>query len=193
MKRFLLILLGLSAASLLAQEEHLIGDKIESGGFGGPVWKATRLNGETAFLSGGRGGWIINHAFVIGGGGYGTLADVRTNLTGAGGKRLYLRMEYGGLELEYIRHSAKLVHWTVQSLFGTGRVLLKEHDPEFENASDRIGVVDAGLNLEMNVVKWMRVNAGAGYRLVFGVDTDGLNEGDLGGGCVQVTLKFGGF
>ena len=31
----------------------------------------TTLNGENAVLVGGRGGWIINHSFVLGGAGYG--------------------------------------------------------------------------------------------------------------------------
>ena len=52
-----------------AQDEQLVSGKIESGGFGAPVWKITQINGETAMLTGGRGGWIINHTFVIGGGG----------------------------------------------------------------------------------------------------------------------------
>jgi hypothetical protein len=176
-----------------AQDEQLVSGKIESGGFGAPVWKITQLNGETAFLSGGRGGWIINHTFVIGGGGYSTIGDVKTDLVNlANNEPLYLRMEYSGLELEYIHHSGKLVHWTAQTLFGGGRLEIREHDPDRTFAKDDFAVVDASLNAEINVLKWMRVNAGAGYRLVFGVNRD-FSNGDIGGIEAQVAVKFGSF
>jgi hypothetical protein len=136
---------------------------------------------------------VINHTFILGGGSYGTESDIKTDLVGPSGKPLYLDMEYGGVEIEFVRHSQKLVHWTMRSLFGGGRVRLNERDSSHETISDRFGVVDADANVELNVMKWLRVNAGAGYRMVFGIDTDGLKDGDLGGPSVQVTLKFGGF
>jgi hypothetical protein len=187
------IILFVLAGFAFAQDEQLIGDKIESGGFGAPVWKTTQLNGELAFLSGGRGGWIVNHTLVIGGGGYGTLTDVQTSLVSGDGNKLYLRMEYSGFELEYIRHSSRLVHWTVKTLFGGGRIQLREHDPGRLVKSDNFFVADANVNAELNVLKWMRVNAGAGYRLVFGIETEGLGNGDIGGPEAQVTVKFGKF
>lgn len=177
-----------------AQEEQLISDKIESGGFGGPVWKVTQVNGETTFLSGGRGGWIINHTFVIGGGGYSTMMDVNSGLTNPkNGEKLYLRLEYSGLELEYIHRSSRMVHWTVLALIGGGHLEIREHDPDVTFAKDNFFITDANVNAEINVLKWMRVNIGAGYRLAFGVDAQGLSNGDIGGPEAQVTVKFGSF
>jgi hypothetical protein len=193
MKKTIVATLLLLAVVAFAEDEQLISDKIESGGFGGPVWKLTQLNGKTAYLTGGRGGWIINHTFILGGGGYNTESDVKTGLTGQGGKPLYLGMEYGGVEIEFLHHSQKLVHWTVRSLFGGGHVRLSERDPSRETVSDGFGIVDADLNVELNVLKWMRVNAGAGYRLVYGIEANGLSNSDVGGGFGQVTLKFGKF
>jgi hypothetical protein len=182
-------LLGLASA----QDEQLISGKIESGGFGAPVWKVTQVNGETAFLSGGRGGWIINHTFIIGGGGYSTLSDVKTGLISDGKKPLYMRMEYSGLELEYIHHSNKMVHWTVLALFGGGRLEIREHEPDRTTTNDRFFVFNATANAEINVLKWMRLNLGAGYRLAHGIDYMGLSNGDLSGPEAQVTVKFGSF
>jgi hypothetical protein len=195
MKRSLMGLLLFGVFSLASgQDEQLISDKIESGGFGAPVWKITQINGETTFLSGGRGGWIINHTFVIGAGGYGTLMDVSAGMTNPkNGEKLYLRMEYSGLELEYIHRSNKMVHWTVQALIGGGHLEIREHEPDRTYARDNFTVLDANLNAEVNVLKWMRVNAGAGYRLVFGIDATGLSNRDLGGPEAQVTVKFGAF
>ncbi len=185
---FLLAIFGLASA----QEEQLISDKIESGGFGGPVWKVTRINGEAAFISGGRGGWIINHTFVIGGGGYSTMMDVNTGIIDED-KNLYLRMEYSGLELEYIHRSNRVVHWTVLALIGGGHLEIREHDPDQTFAKDNFFVVDANVNAEINVLKWMRVNVGAGHRFAFGVDVASLSDGDIGGLEAQVTVKFGAF
>jgi hypothetical protein len=193
MKKTIIVFLALSAAAAFAEDEQLIGDQVESGGFGGPVWRLAQLNGETAAMSGGRGGWVINHTFVLGGGGYGTDSDVKTTLLGQGGKPLYLGMSCGGLEIEYINRSRRLVHWTVRSLFGGGELRLNERNTSNETITDGFGIVDADFNAEINVVKWMRVNAGAGYRLVFGVETAGLGNSDIGGAFGQVTLKFGKF
>ena len=195
MKRFLMGLLLFGLVGLAsAQDEQLISDKIESGGFGGPVWKVMRLNGEAAFISGGRGGWIINHTFVIGGGGYGTMMDVGTGMIRPDSdEKLYLRMEYSGLELEYIHRSNKVAHWTVLALIGGGRLELREHDPDRAVSKDNFFVADANVNAEINVLKWMRVNAGAGYRLVIGADAEDLSDGDLGGPEAQVTVKLGSF
>jgi len=194
MRHFLLIALVFSAVMAFAQEEQLIGDKIESGGFGGPTWKLTQLGGKTAILDGGRGGWVINHAFVLGGGGYGTQSDVKTDLLGPEGKPLYMGMDYSGLEIEYVHNSPRLVHWTVRSLFGGGKIRLNERDsPSRETVSDGFGVVDADFNVELNVLRWLRVDAGAGYRLVFGIETSGLSNSDIGGAFGQVTVKFGKF
>jgi hypothetical protein len=182
------------------QDEQLISDKIESGGFGAPVWKITQVNGETAMLTGGRGGWIINHTFVIGGGGYSTLMDVNAG-NKVDGEKLYLRMEYSGLELEYIHRSNKVVHWTALALFGGGHLEIREHEPDITFKKDNFVVVNVNVNAEINVLKWMRVNVGAGYRLVSGVDSQRLSEGlssslsndDLSGPEAQVTVKFGSF
>ena len=66
---------------------------------------------------GGRGGWIINHEFVVGGGGYGLSTDILVD-----GKKL--AMGYGGLELGYVFFSDSLVHFTIHSLFGFGGISL---------------------------------------------------------------------
>ena len=58
------------------QQETLLSGNIESGGFGGFVVRFSEIGGAFAVLAGGRGGWIINHTFVLGGGGYGLANDV---------------------------------------------------------------------------------------------------------------------
>ena len=100
--------------SIFAEEKTLFGDKIEHGGYGGPVVKFMSLGGDLGVLVGGRGGWIINHMFVIGGGGYGLASDTTINGND-------LQLDYGGFEVEYIWRSDSILHFTVH----TGRAFEK--------------------------------------------------------------------
>ena len=75
----LAVLLLFLSQSSRAQEETLMGSgEIASGGFGAPVVKFTEITGDPAVLVGGRGGWIVNHTFVLGAGGYGLVTMHKT-------------------------------------------------------------------------------------------------------------------
>jgi hypothetical protein len=196
MKGFWILMAAFLVAipSFSQEEENLIKGKIDVGGFGAPVWKITTLNGETLILNGGRGGVIINHTLVLGGGGYNTFTDAGTSMiNSADNEKLFLRMEYGGFEIEYIHHSSKLIHWTVYTLLGSGRLEIREHEPDRTYAKDNFFAYNASLNAELNVVKWCRLNIGAGYRAVYGVDVEGLKNSDISGPEAHVTVKFGKF
>jgi hypothetical protein len=171
------------ASPALAQERTLIRGGFESGGFGAPVVKFSQLDGEFALFVGGRGGWIINHTFVLGGGGYGLVNDIDTNGDGVRD----LEMGYGGFELEYINRSDKLIHFTAYLLIGggglSGLAVLEES----------VFVLEPALNGELNVTDYFRFHAGAGYRWVSGVDSPGVDSSDLSSFYAQITLKFGTF
>jgi len=126
MKKFVFLLVIVFTFSALAQEATLINGEIESGGFGGPVLKVTNINGENAVMVGGRGGWIINHSFVLGGGGYGLVTDVKAKTTDL--LHQYIEMGYGGVELEYIASSDDLLHFSVGLLVGAGGIGYKQID-----------------------------------------------------------------
>jgi hypothetical protein len=176
------------------EEENLIEGKVEVGGFGAPVWKITRLNGETVGLTGGRGGVIINHTLVLGGGGYSTFADAGTSLINStDNEKLFLRMEYSGFEIEYIHRSSKMLHWTIYTLLGSGRLEIREHEPDRTYAKENFFVCNASVNAELNVIKWCRLNVGAGYRVAMGVDVEGVENRDISGSEAHVTVKFGKF
>ena len=179
--------------SLFAQEETLVGDHFHSGGYGGPVWKVGLVNGQIGMLSGGRGGWIINHTIAIGGGGYNTIMDVETDGVSENDKTLYLRMEYGGFEIEYIRNSDKVVHWTIHMMIGGGMARLKEHDPNNSIESERFYLIEPSFNVDVNITKWFRVGVGATYRLALGLDMNEISSSDISGPSGQIILKFGSF
>ncbi len=181
------------AIPLLAQEETLIRDGFHSGGYGGPVWKVGLINSKVGLFSGGRGGWIINHTFVIGGGGYQQLLDVETDAVSSDGKPLYLNLSYGGFEMEYIHDSDRLVHWTIHVLIGSGIVKLKEHNPNKAFKTDNLFMVEPCFDIDMNVSEWFRIGVGVSYRVAMGVDLPRITSSDVSGPSGLIILKFGSF
>ena len=185
MKRLLLIAALLAWASpTLAQERTLVSEDFHSGGFGGPVVKFSQVADEFAVFAGGRGGWIINHTFVIGAGGYGLANDIRFSDLTYGRD---IEFGYGGLELEYINRSDNLIHFTVYLLIGGGGLsgtILEE---------ESVFVAEPALNGELNITSFFRLNAGVGYRWVAAVDNPGFDDSDFSAVYGQITAKFGAF
>lgn len=174
---------------LLAQEETLIGNGFDSGGFGGPVIKVTGLNGSMAAVTGARGGWIVNHQFIIGGGVYGSQTNVQANDT------LNFDLDYVGLELEYVHNPNKLIHWNAYMLIGWGDINF-EHRIEsidLDLNKENFFVLEPAVNGEMNVTNFFRLGTGLSYRYIVGVDRLSLNDGDLRGLTFQLMFKFGKF
>lgn len=196
------------AGTMQAQEETLLGGGFESGGYGGPVVKFTNFNGKFAVMVGGYGGWLINHSFMIGGGGYGLVTshypDHPPQVSGPANLSLEgSRMEfgYGGGMLEYIFKPTSVVHSSVSLLIGAGEVSLRYHDAGtfwdmmdgYEGQKDGVFVLEPSVNVELNVTTFFRVNAGGSYRLVSGASMYGLTNKDLSGPSINLALKFGAF
>ena len=102
-----------------AQERTLVGDHVESGGFGAPVVKFTEVLGDFAVLAGGRGAWIIDHTIMIGGGGYGLVNDVYDFRLVPAPR---IQFGSGGLELAVVAASNSVVHCSWMSLVGGGGI-----------------------------------------------------------------------
>ncbi len=198
-----LVLLLAASLPLAAQdEETLISGPVESGGFGGPSLRITKINGEVAVLVGGRGGWIINHVFMIGGAGYGLVTRTAAKTPGLLGEK-DLDIGYGGLEMEYYSNPSDLVHLSVRLLLGGGGVAYRE-DVMVSSHRDMDGffVAEPGISVNLNVTHFFRISAGASYRFVTGVDTPNdllghpaplTSNADLSGPSALLTLKFGKF
>jgi hypothetical protein len=192
-KCFILLFSILCTTSLMAQEETLIGEVFHSGGYGGPVWKVGMINGKTGMFTGGRGGWIINHKFVFGGGGYSLVSDIETDMLSENGNNLFLDLEFGGLELEYIHNSDKLVHWTIHTMLGRGKATLLEHDPKSVETKDSFYMVIPSFDVDFNINSWFRFGVGASYHLALDLELDQLSNSDVSGLSALIILKFGSF
>jgi len=195
MKRSLLVLalMTLVSATLIAQETLFTGE-LDSGGFGGPVVKVGTVNGETGLFVGGRGGWIINHSFIVGGGGYGLVNDIKARVPSREGLQ-YFQMGYGGLELEYISEWEKLIHLSLQALIGGGGVHYKHSGIGVNNnqEDDLFFFLEPAVHANLNVTGKFVVSLGISYRYISGVTLPATSNTDLGGPTAVLTFRFGKF
>ncbi len=170
------------------EEATLIKGGIDSGGFGALVFKFSGVNDQFAAFAGARGGWIINHQFVIGAGGYGLASTICLDEDGSCFLR-EIEFGYGGFEFEYIGLWDRVAHYSLQLLIGGGGVTL----PLRGFSADAVFVAEPAARLELNVTKWFRLNLGAGYRFVSGVDLSALENSDLSAFTGVLEFKFGSF
>lgn len=132
----------------------------------------------------------------MGGGGYGLVTNIRLNNSfNFNGQPLYLNVGYGGLDLEYVHASPKLIHFSVETMIGAGNVSYTMHN--FNHNSDlpdqSFFVIEPGLNVMVNVTNFFRFGAGLCYRIVNGVHLNGTNDKQLSDFNGILTFKFGKF
>ena len=170
----------------------------ESGGFGGPILKVTRINDVFGLIVGGRGGWIYKHTYAIGGGFYGLLRDIEAETSGY---EREFEFAYSGLELEYIIAPSQDVHFSAQTLIGFGgltdryqRVVPYYGYDEYGRLGgpdDTFFIVEPQLNIVWNMKTYFQIYFGGSYRYIRGVGIEGLDNANLNGYSVVVTFKFG--
>jgi len=175
----------LFAVSISAQE---INTEKNASGFGGTVIKLTKISNEFGVLIGGRGGWVLDDKFFIGGGGYGLVIsnDVEINSNEPKAK---INLGYLGFEFEYIMVGNNLFSVSLYTLLGGGALsytkLEKGLDLQKKNASDTFIIVEPGINIYFNALKWLSIGTGINYRFLseeksgypYKIDIDGLSVG----------------
>ena len=179
----------------IAQDETLISGEVESGGYGAPIFKVGQITGTTGIFVGGQGGWIINHSFVLGGKGYGLVNNVDIE----GSQNLKLDFGCGGVLLEYIFSSEKILHVGINTMIGAGGVSYAEKDysndyeDEVDYNSSSFFVLEPGIYMVLNISSYFRIGAGITYRYVNGVEYKNLTNADLSGVSGEIVFKFGSF
>lgn len=168
------------------EEETLISGGIDSGGFGALVFKFSGVNDQFAVFAGARGGWIINHHFIVGLGGYGLASEICVDKEGRCEER-EIEFGYGGLEFEYVGLWNRLIHYSLQLLVGGGGVSVDGDDV------DPVFVLEPAAKMEANITKWFRINVGGGYRFVSGMDFGPVKNSDLSAFFGDLQFKFGSF
>jgi len=178
------------------------------GGFGAASVSYSEFNDQGAILVGGRGGWIINHSVAIGLGGYGIASNVDFENSIRPNDTITLNGGYGGLYLEFITFPKFPVHISFPIMIGAGGMayhkdngLLKSNsnnDDDYDRRytfieSDAFFVIEPGVELEMNVLRFFRVALGASYRYLGDLKMENTKKDAFDGINAGVTFKFGRF
>jgi len=222
MKKYLtlLLLLTILQAAVVAQDETAAasgGDemktlfrksdkprKLDIGFYIGPEGAWTEFDGRNVFLGGLSGGAILNHNFTVGLAAYGILnsrnlwfsnVDTRDSL-GA-----YLYGGYGGFRFEYKLFPKAPVHLSFPLTIGGGGLVYNtwaysSNGEDYDGSTldwDAFFVVEPGVMLELNLVKFMRLDAGVSYRYTPDLDLMNTPAGLINKVNVNLSLKFGRF
>jgi len=189
--------------------------KVVVSGFGGPTVGFSAIEDNLAVFTGGGGAVLLNQKVFFGGYGEGLSTiherDPFTIVNASGFKEEYtdLRTEFGhgGFWLGYIHQSHKAIHLAASTKVGWGGASLidksdwKKHDGDL--VTDNVFVLTPQLEVELNMLRWFKINIGAGYRLVSGFgktyeNIDGervkyFDEADFSQPELTVSFLFGGF
>lgn len=171
--------------------------------YGASTTGITGINGEAAIKMGGRAVWLKNSQLGFGLAGYALQTPMTLdNLLGddyrvAGG--------YGGFLFEYNMNPNRFLHLSFPLVVGGGGITyvngLPGPDPDDpkREASEAVFVVEPGVNLEMNVIRFLKVSFGLTYRYTSNAQLDYqaggqiLPSGGLNGLSGGFTVKFGIF
>jgi hypothetical protein len=182
--------------------------KIENGGWGGFTLGYTRVNGKDAFLSGGKGGWLINHRFTLGLAGYGFITNWNQNsITLPTADNYSMAGGYGGLLLEPVFAPFNPIHISVPVIIGGGSAgVVENFDSHMHNHYSTYSgcfVIEPGIDLEINVVRFFRIALNASYRFTSSLyvdyySNDGIKQFSLPHNAMEgfnagITFKFGKF
>lgn len=188
------------------------GGKIEHGGWGGFTLGYTKIAGKDTFISGGRGGWLIDHRFTLGLAGYGFFSNIDFNGPYIPTIDNYsLGGGYGGLLLEPIIAPFSPVHISIPIIIGGGSAFVIDEMNYHGNYNGYYDygsfascfVFESGVDIEVNVVKFFRVALNVSYRYTSDLDLDyysilGLKEFSVPSDALRgfnagLTMKFGKF
>ena len=215
LKAISLIVFALSSGNLVAQDVSANeNNQVESlfnshgrggyGGYGALSNKFTYIDGHYANLVGVYGGVYINHNFLLGISAAALTNDIKVPLEYRAEPLENLSYMYGqvGMMTEYVVASNKAVHVAFNLFTGGGFTLQYErddwhedHDFDFDGDRDEdwFFVVEPGVQLEINLFKWMRFSPGISYRAVVNSNAPGLSDSKLSDISYNATLKFGKF
>ena len=179
--------------------------KITHGGYAAFSMGYTQINGQDAYTLGGRAAWIIDHNLALGIAGKGLVNSIY--LSGYWdqinpGQGYYLVGGYGGFFIEPIIATNFPIHVSFPILIGGGGLALNEytwHDYQWDNNDynpydyDAYFVVEPGVDIELNLVKFFRLAFGVSYRFTSNLTMNYVPKDMMNGINASITLKFGKF
>jgi hypothetical protein len=204
----LLFALFLLAISSFAQTDDktdngiqtLFGEKPRShGGYIGLGVGYTQLDSKDAFTTTFRGAWIINHSFAMGISATGFSNDLYVNHP-SGSDYRSLQGGFGGVMLQPYVAPRFPIHISFPVTLGAGGVAaLSSHYYDAFDANWYVEdegyflLVEPSVDIELNLVKFIRASFGISYRYTTPLAVDGYSSDAIRGFAGNFTLSFGKF
>lgn len=149
---------------------------ISVSGFAAGFAEFSSIQGDFALSAGGEAAFIFGNAFYIGGYGMGLSTrhfkeglDTIVNINSP-----VISFNHAGFWLGYLYKSNKIFHPGISTKIGWGNISLfdRNSDPDFnaDKATDRVMVITPQIELDINLTNWLKINIGAGFRFVTGID-----------------------
>ena len=211
---FMILFLGIY---LYGQDENpaeiktLLGGEHSYGGYGAFSIRYNEIDNKEGLSLGGRFGWIIDHNVTLGLGGRGFFTEsARYDIPNQLGEEYNLGGGYGGFFIEPIIGARFPVHIAVPIFVGAGGIAFtRKYYDEWDNNSnmddtnlvdgDAYFFVEPGVELEVNLIRFIRISLGAYYRYTTDIRLEddfgtSLVDGDILRGLTYgLTIKFGKF
>ena len=184
-KLVLLCLLAMCALNVQARDSLISGKNTTHGGFGGPQFGITQINGDTEFVAGGGGAWLVNSRFFLGGRGYG----VGSSMKDAGN----LDFGYGGLWFGYIMRPASVVNFSADVTLGAGGLADGSDTTHHNHSVSEFFVAEPAVNMRLNLAEFVSAEFGVSYRMVQGSSHAVLDDEALSGLGAHLRVEFGKF
>ncbi len=192
MKKLLVLpILVIPYLTFAQRPDVLIGNDYESiSGFGGVFISLSSLGGDFVSYTGGGGAVLLDNAFYFGGYGMGLNDDKRVVVEGA---EYDVDFGHGGFLLGYNIKPERLVHLSISTKIGWGTLDYNAFDPNVDGFEDQVFLIYPQLEAEFNMTHWFKVNVGAGYQQVVGVDDFFYDESDVSSPAFGIAFLFGWF
>ncbi|MEX2597857.1 MAG: hypothetical protein WEC59_13110 [Salibacteraceae bacterium] len=194
MKKFIyllaLILFVVETVQAQDKTDYLVGDTHNISGFGGLMTELSAVNNQAILSFGGGGGALIDQRFFIGGYGMGNLVEFST--FSINGHPRLLEMGHGGLWIGYHHNPQKVVHFGGSARVGFGGLAFTNLNGD-PIVNDGFFVTTSQLHVEMNVLPFLKLNLSGGYRNIFGLNNDFVDNRDVSSPTLLFGMYFGWF
>lgn len=173
------ILFCISVVSLNAQRSdrfHEFGSqkRLRLNIYLGPLVAFSSVEGNISTDMGATGGFIINNDFFAGIYGQKLMNNPpRKDLANIGYPAYTdgeIEMIHAGGVLGYIHKPGNVIHWGISGSAGVGILTVSAINPTYlareKIYDDKVYIVIPKLFAELNITKWLKVNASAGYRVL---------------------------
>ncbi len=184
----------------------IFGNIESKGGYMAFTVKYSEIANQYNWDFGGRAGWILNHNIALGFAGYGFMKEPKfdTELN----DKYNLQGGYGGFLIEPILLPRFPVHISIPVLIGAGGVsyTLSKQMMGNSNAwngyydtkdyiieSQPFAIIEPGVELEFNIVRYFRISFGAYYRYTTNINIRNNTSTVLNGFSGGITFKLGKF